>query len=98
MVGQSVDIYLSTSDGTDEDGNIGTSDAAGSTDKLNNLIYVGSVVVDTTATNTDIISSGFVKIDANYCSVVIHNNTADALHSSTSAQHISLTPVPDQIQ
>lgn len=99
VVGETIDIYLSTSDGTNPDGEEGTADAAlSSTNKLKNMQYIGSVSVDTTSTNTDITSSGFCEINSRYFSVVVHNNTADALKTDTAVHGVKLTPVPDEVQ
>ena len=94
VVGETVDVYVATSDGTYVDGNVGTSDAAGSTVALPNLLFLGSATVQTTSTTNDLIISGHVEISAQYVSPVIHNNTADAL----SGGRFILTPVPDEIQ
>lgn len=99
VVGETIDIWLSTSDGTNPDGEEGIADAAlGSTDSLKNMIYVGSVTVDTTTINVDITGSGTVAVNARYVSVVVHNNTADALKTDTGVHSVTLTPVPDQVQ
>ena len=94
VVGETVDVYVATSDGTYVDGNVGTTDAAGSTVALPNLLFLGSATVQTTSTTDDLIISGQVEIAARYVSPVIHNNTADAL----SGGRFILTPVPDEIQ
>lgn len=94
VVGETVDVYVATSDGTYVDGNVGTSDAAGSTVALLNLLFLGSATVQTTTTTDDLVISGQVEIAAQYISPVIHNNTADAL----SGGRFILTPVPDEIQ
>lgn len=95
VVGETVDVYLATSDGTYVDGNVGTSDAAGSTVALPNLRPpLGCATVQTTSTTDDLVISGHVEISAQYISPVIHNNTADAL----SGGRFILTPVPDEIQ
>ena len=99
VVGETIDLYLATSDGTNPDGEEGTVDAAlGSADSLANMQYIGSVVVDTTSTNTDITSSGFVVINARYTSVVVFNDTADALKTDTAVHGVTLTPVPEEVQ
>ena len=94
VVGETVDVYVATSDGTYVDGNVGTSDAAGSTVALPNLLFLGSATVQTTSTTDDLVISGQVELSHQYVSPVIHNNTADAL----SGGRFILTPVPDEIQ
>lgn len=99
VVGETIDFYLSTSDGTDPDGQSGTSDAGvSSTNKLLNMHYIGSLVIDTTSDTTDITGSGQCVITSRYISLVVHNNTADGIKASTSANSFVLTPVPDEIQ
>ena len=99
VVGQTIDIYISSSDGTNQDGEEGTSDAAlGSADSLKNMVLAGSVVVDTTSTNTDITASGLCVVPDRYLSVVVDNNTDDALRTDTSVHSVSLTPVPLEVQ
>lgn len=98
VVGEHVDIYLSTSDGTNEDGDVGTADAAGTTNQLNNLKYLGQAVVQSTTAGDQLIASGYCNIDARYVSPVIHNNTADALNGTSDAHKFILTPVPPEVQ
>ena len=99
VVGQAIDLYLSSSDGTNPDGEEGTTDAAlGSADSLKNMIHIGSVTVDTTSTNTDITASGMCVIPDRYFSPVVDNNTDDALRTDTSVHSVSFTPVPLEVQ
>jgi hypothetical protein len=99
IVDETVDIYLSTSDGTDEDGQEGTSDAAiGSTNSLKNMYYIGSVIVTSTDTNHDMTAAGICRIVARYFSVVIHNNTADNLRNDTGVNTIMIIPIPQEVQ
>ena len=94
VVGETVDVYIATSDGTYVDGNVGTTDAAGSTVALPNLLFLDSATVQTTSTTDDLIISGQVELSHRYVSPVVHNNTVDAL----SGGRFILQPVPDQIQ
>ncbi len=99
VVGETVDVYLATSDSSGagtEDGDVGIADAAGSTVQLPNLLYLGSATVQTTTTTDELMVSGTVRITARYVSVVVHNNTADALETSTHS--FTLTPVPPEVQ
>lgn len=98
VVGESVDIYLATSDGTNHDGDIGTTDGAGTTVSLPNLVYLGSAIVQTTTAANELIVSGTVEINERYVSPVIHNNTADALLGTSDAHQFILTPIPDEVQ
>jgi hypothetical protein len=99
VINETVDIYLSTSDGTDEDGQEGTSDAVlGSTNSLRNMYYIGSVTVTSADTNHDMTCAGVCRIVARYFSVVVHNNTADNLRNDTGVNTIMITPIPQEIQ
>jgi hypothetical protein len=99
VVGETVYLYASTSDGTDEDGQEGTSDAAlGSTDSLKNMQLIGALVVTSTDANHDMTASGFVYLLDRYVSIAVHNDTADNLKNSTTANTITLTPSPPELQ
>ena len=98
VVGETVDIYVSTSDGTNEDGDVGTADAAGVTVSLPNLMFLGSAVVQTTTAGDNLQVSGIVSLPNRYVSPVIHNNTVDALLSSGDAHKFFLTPMPMESQ
>ena len=101
VVGETVDVYLSTSDGTNEDANVGTSDAGGVVAQLPNLLYLGSATVQTTTAADQLIASGIVRITARYVSPVIHNKTAVAMYGGATTadnHHFYLTPVPPEVQ
>jgi len=98
VVGETVDLYLAFSDGTNIDGDVGVSDAAGATVDLPNLLFLGSAVVQTTTAGDNLIISGMVQIAQRYVSPVIHNNTADALLSTADSHKFILTPVPPEVQ
>lgn len=98
VVGERVDFYLATSDGTYEDGDVGTADALGATTDLPNLTYLGGAVVQTTTAADELHASGHIRITARYVSFVVHNNTADALLSTADSHQFILTPVPSEVQ
>jgi hypothetical protein len=94
-----IEIYLFGGDGSVVDGTVGTADAALATDKRNNGLLVGCVVVDTTSTNTDVVGSGLVLILDRYISMGVWNGSAgDNLRASANTSIITLTPVPPEIQ
>ena len=101
VVGETVDFYLSTSDivtaGT-EDGDVGIADAAGATVDLPNLLYLGSAVVQTVTATDELMISGTVRLTSRYVMPVVHNNTADALETTTPDHLFTLTPIPPEIQ
>lgn len=98
VVGEKIHIYLAYSDGTNHDGDLGTADAASSTVVLPNLEWIGSATVQTTTAADEIIVSGKVQIFSRYVTPVIHNDTADALLSTSDSHKFILTPVPPEVQ
>lgn len=100
IVGETVDIYIFQSDGTYVDGTVGTSDAALTSDKRRNGMFVGSVVVDTTSTATDIVARFVdVPITSRYYSMGVWNASAgDNLENTANASRIIVTPMPPEIQ
>jgi len=99
VVGETVDIYISTSDGTDPDGQEGVADAAlGSTNSLKNMLYVGSLIVTSTDADHQMTASFVCRIPTRYFSIVVHNNTADNLQATANTSWIIVTPIPSEIQ
>lgn len=98
-VGELVELYISESDGTYQDGVLGASDAALTTDKRRNLKYIGAVVADTTSTATNIIGSGYCLITERYFSVGVWNGSAgDNLQATANASRVIFTSVAQEIQ
>lgn len=100
VVGEKVAIYLAQGRSTtDIDGDVGSSDAAGATADLPNLLGpIGFATVQTTTAADNLIASGVVRITSRYVSPVIHNDTADALLSTSDAHVFALTPIPPEVQ
>lgn len=98
VLGEQVEVYLASSDGTNPDGEVGTADAALTTDKRRNLQIVGFLYVDTTSATVNITASFPVLIFTRYFSVGVWNATADALENTANASKITLTPFYDEIQ
>jgi hypothetical protein len=98
VVGETVNCYISTSDGTEEDGQCGTADAAGDTNMIKNMNFIGSLVVTSTDADHDMTASGICRIPMRYCSPVIHNNTADNLQATNNTGEFTLTPIPPEVQ
>lgn len=97
--GNVLEIWAATSDGTIEDGNQSTADAAFATaSKRNNLQYVGVIVADSTTNGEVQQGSGYLMIRDRYVSIVWWNAFGQALSSTAGDHSISLTPVPDEIQ
>lgn len=97
--GELIRIYLKTSDGTHEDNNDGTSDAAVShEDKLRNLDYIGGVAWDEWAT-VPYGASGLIELNHRYVQVVWWNGSNDDTLTNVAADHgFILTPVPPEVQ
>jgi len=103
VVGETVDIYLKTApdgDNYDNDDGDGTDIAVSNIDKLKNLHYLGSIVVDQAAVDVPMQASGHVNIRAEKVAPVFWNATADTLDADcgTTDLKFSLIPVPLEIQ
>ena len=96
--GEKIELYISTSDGTNPDGEIGTGDGAISADKRRNLKRIGTLVVDQTTTNTIMTASGLVYIPQRYFSPAMWNATSLPTQSSTSAMRCAFTPMTIEMQ
>lgn len=103
VVNESLRFYVKARDsatGGKADNDDGDSDAAVSAeDKLKNLHYIGSLIVDEALSTPEFSASfGPIYIPERYIQVVVWNATADAL-SATAADHgIDVIPVPVEIQ
>jgi hypothetical protein len=104
VLGEQVDIYLKTAGSsaaatTHPDNDDGTSEGAVSaSDKLNNLHWIGSIIVDEAAADIEMVASGTVEIRARAIQVVFWNATADALTNDVDENGFMLSPVPDEVQ
>ena len=98
VVGQYVEIYLSQSDGTNEDGNVGAVDAALTAAVAANLDLIGIVRVQTTDVDTDNIASGTFTIDERYFSIGVLNKAADNLAAHNDVSWVEVTPIPPEVQ
>lgn len=99
VVGQGVDLYLSTSDGTDPDGQEGVSDAdIGALGSLNNMTFIGRVLVTTATVDHQMTATFHILISTRYYSLVAYNNSDDNLQATANTSWIVSTPVPDEIQ
>ncbi len=103
VVGERVDFYLKTNSGTattthpDNDDGVGDL-AVSAEDKLANLHYLGSIVVDEAAANVEMVASGVAVIRARACQIVAWNASADALTTDEDENGFLLTPSPDEIE
>ncbi len=98
VVGEVVEIYWKTSDGTHPDNDDGTGDiAVSSADKLRNLVPIGFIQIDENAA-VEMVASGVLEHLHRYGAPVFWNRTANALSTTASDFGFSLTPVPDEVQ
>lgn len=97
-VGQSIEYYIITSDGTRIDGEVGTADAALTVEKRRNLTLMGIVTVDQTTTNVTMTTSGFVYVPDRYISLGTWNATSLAFEASTTKHGCNLIPMPPELQ
>lgn len=98
VVGERIEVYWATSDGTSPDNDDGTGDIAVSAqDKLRNLWPVGVIQVDENAA-VAMVGSWDLDISARYGAPVLWNATANALSATAGDYVISWTPAPDEAQ
>ena len=99
VVGETVNIYAKTSDGTHIDNDDGTGDIALSAEnKLKNLTFIGSITVDETTQDQEFSSSGIVTLPSRYFNVVFFNDTVDAFTSTAIEHGFILEPVVTEMQ
>jgi hypothetical protein len=99
QVAEVVEVYAFPSDGTFVDGTVGTADAALTTEKRRNGLWIGNVVVDMTSTNTDTVKSNKIELPWRYFSIGVWNaSSADNLRNSANTSQIILTPYYAQLQ
>jgi hypothetical protein len=99
-VGNVIRVYLSTAqDTTFQDGDLGTADAAVSSEALlANCVFVGSVEVDEASTSKDFIATFIVELRSRYVAPVIWNASGQALHATASNNAVEMWPLADEIQ
>ena len=98
VLGETVPVYLATSEGTNIDGTVGAIDAALTSDQCRNLYLIGVVVVDVVAVDTKITATFDCYIHERYYSIGIYNSTTDHMAAHNDVSTITVTPYPDEIQ
>jgi hypothetical protein len=95
-VGEYVQVWLKTGDGTDYDNDDGTGDIAlSSTDKLLNCKFVGHVMADEAAADIPSSASWVVTIDERYVMpILVNKSAADNLQNTANVNTVTLTPMP----
>jgi len=66
--------------------------------KLDNLHFIGNIIVDQATADIEMVASGTIEIDARAINVVIWNASADGLTNDVDENGFMLSPVPDEIQ
>lgn len=97
---QSLDLYISTSDGTFADGGLSTTEGSVTTiEKRFNLTSIGNVVVDD-PTGTIFYGSGKFECLSRYLSIVLFNFSETNLTNTQSStiNTLILTPLAEEVQ
>ena len=100
VVGESIDWYYKSglTASTRLDNDDGTGDIALSAeDKLKNLHYIGSIIMDEVS-QTEMVASGTIAIYERFVNIVMFNNTADATDATANLTGFVLTPLSIQGQ
>jgi len=95
VAGHWIEFYISGSDGTNSDGNVGTSDAATFHRELWNMLHIGCVRVQAATGAANNIASGVVDIWDRYISVGCWNQATTALQNTANVSYLILTPMPE---
>ena len=105
VVGETVLLYFvesNTTTGFDGKPSTEPTDTAEGTMTLNQIKNIGIPVVILSVVSTTaadkIQARARIVLTGRYIAPVVHNNTADALLSSSDAHLITLTPIPDELQ
>jgi len=98
VVGETVPIYMSWSDGVHEDGELGAADAAADANSIKNMKQIGVLIVTSTDAAHDMTASGICRIPTQYASPCIYNKTADNLKAANDVSEFTLTPIPPESQ
>lgn len=105
VVGEGVDLYFTQSNATTGFSGAPTTDPTTTVEgtitanQLKNLLgpIVSAIVVSTIAAD-ELRVFAVVRLTSRYVAPVVHNNTADALLSTSDAHTVTLTPIPQEIQ
>lgn len=98
VAGEFVRVYLSTSDGTRPDGEVGAADAALTEDQASHCQLLGHVALNPVDATSNLTTSGICHIPTRYFSIGVFAPDTDALEATANVSHVTLTPIPDEIQ
>jgi hypothetical protein len=95
VLGSTAEFYVATSDGTNPDAEVGTTDTAITSDQRRALtLFLGVLPVYQTASNTTMtVSFRNVSIPTRYFSMVMWNNTGLPTETSTTKHRCTATPM-----
>jgi len=80
-LGAAISLYWSHGNASDQDGDLGTADAAiASTDKYSNLKQFGQILVDVSNTSSYMKASGICTIPALYVVLVVRNQGGQSMN------------------
>jgi len=99
VVKEAVRIFIKTSDGTIPDNDDGVTDAnVSSVDKLENLLQIGSIIVDEAAIGVKMVANGLIVLPHQWIAPVFQNLAADNLVATNDLSGFALTPIPFESQ
>lgn len=104
VLDETVDFYIKSSGDdaaatTHPDNDDGTTaGSVSSVNKLKNLTFLGSVIVDETAANVEMVASGAVYLPHRGFNLVAWNTSADGLTTDETENGCLITPIPIEIQ
>jgi hypothetical protein len=96
--GDVIEVYISTSDGTNADGQLGTTTSTFSSDKRRNLTMVGVLVMDQTAASVTMTASNTVDIKEQFFSLALWNATSVNLLTNVNVHGCTMTPMNQEIE
>jgi hypothetical protein len=96
--GDVIEWYVSTSDGTNADGQFGTTTAALTSDKRRNLRLMGILVIDQGTASVTMTASGYVEIKERYFSLAVWNATAAAFLNNVNINGCTMTPMNLEVE
>ena len=92
IVQQIVELWFASSDGINTDGELGSTTAALASDKRNNLLLLGNVLVDQTTTNTNMTGSGWFCHPSRYLQFGVWNGSTLPFKTDTTVHKLKITP------
>lgn len=98
-LGERIELYWKSGDGTNYDNDDGTGDIAlSATDKLKNLLLIGVMYTDEAAQDIPMSIQGYFDDFNRYGQPVLYNATTDNLQNTANDAYVVVTPIYDEIQ